>query len=169
MWVIVTGVDGAGKTTLCSILKDRLQMSTRKRTVADSRNPIDTVFKDLDSNIDNILWDRWNYPEDIIYNAVVENKGSDLIYRLSDIEAKLNKKGVLFVIVYAKVETLLERVNNRGDHYVTGKHLPALAREYVRFYNSTTVPTILVDSTYGFSEFDLFNIESFVRRNRECM
>jgi len=157
MIVIVAGPDRSGKTTLVRILGEIFGVTPRKACcIADDGETIAAVatylreetelYKPLYSGPHKplqppILWDRWWYPDDVIYRAVAEGRESILLPYAQVIEQQLKRLQTVVLHVTASQETLEARYKQLGeDDYLPKSKLPALLEAYERFFLDTKLP-----------------------------
>ena len=150
MWLIVTGPDKSGKTTLCRALSDIYQVPVRKCTYAiDHRNLRQITAEHLCLyETEKTLWDRWHYPEDIIYGAVVEHRPSVLAFHQHAIESMLHKVGAVFLYLHVNREVLVERYEQSGDEYLTVEQLLLVYDWYREFMHRTSLRVININATF---------------------
>lgn len=127
--VIFIGPDGSGKTTISGVVADKLGYRYHKcdyRQAAKSQ--LSQVL--LDSQID-VVYDRFYYPDDIIYSKV---KGHEMsaqdIQEYEKVVASMLSRNVIFVYVDAELETLQKRSGVWIDDYVTQNDLLPIKEEY---------------------------------------
>ena len=122
--VICIGPDGAGKTTLLKHLSKMVDMPVHK---CDYRtdDKLAEAHKLLDSQI-NVLYDRFYYPDDIIYGSVKGVLSPDY----TEIITKLQHLNTIFIYVTAPFEVLKDRSASWKDDYVCIKELPIIVDNY---------------------------------------
>ena len=151
MWIIVTGPDKSGKSTLCKALSYHLLTPIRKCTHDIQFRDLPDIIKDhfeASQGHPYVLWDRWHYPEDIIYGPIVESRPSPLMFVMQDIEDGLMHADGVFVYVTAEPETISERYQESGDDYLSLEQLHEVSKWYSVFMKTTRIPVITINSSW---------------------
>lgn len=152
MLVILEGPDGAGKSTLATLLLARLAVWRPTETIEllhrgpPRRHPLDEYVSPL---LDyrprtgrSVICDRWHLGE-LVYPRVLERPTAydEAVSRY--VELFLASRGALVILVDADDETLRERVARRGDDLVDPDRAVAAAaafRKLSRRLTHTVVP-----------------------------
>lgn len=122
--VIFVGPDGAGKTTMIQRLAERLDMPVVK---CDYRTE-DKVAKAkelLTEQID-VLYDRFYYPDDVIYSQLKNNVAPDY----TEVISMLKRHNAILIYVYAPMSILKERSAAWADDYVSVSELSSIICNY---------------------------------------
>jgi NTP pyrophosphatase (non-canonical NTP hydrolase)/deoxyadenosine/deoxycytidine kinase len=122
--VIMIGPDGAGKTTLMKHLSQMMGMPIVKCDYR-TEDKVETSKANIYSQI-NVLYDRFYYPDDIVYSKV---KG--LLYPdYSEIKELLKSHNTVVVYVYASLDELVKRSAAWADDYVATTELQSIIDIY---------------------------------------
>jgi len=155
--VVFVGPDKAGKSTTINILKERFDCPILKAVKMPENEALSTIddFIQRSTKHSLVLWDRCNYPDDLVYSPVIEGAPSTLEKYRYDIEAKFRKLELLMVYVKAAYDCLYKRYHkDGGDDYVRKVELlKEVIDRYEEFFRQTTIPYVVVDTTY-MSEWD---------------
>lgn len=158
MIVIIEGPDGVGKTTLCERLSHVLNSdwlgvkvfyhkeSTPGNSVTERLKRLQ-LFEERLLSKDLHVYDRATIVDDFVYEPVFNNIVS--LFTCSNflmfwIKEMLQK--VLIIHLYAPLEVLQERLNSRGDKYVTSDDLIRIVQLYTMGYEQLNVKPVFVNS-----------------------
>jgi len=155
MFVIVTGPDRAGKTTLVSKLQEQIYFNIIHKGVAPKTDTeANEVLWDILvfrlKNMDkSFLCDRLNYPDDLIYSPIVTGTNNSLMERdQAAIERVLKQIDPFFVYVTCDIDTLSQRWLELGeDPYVSWEQTVAIHALYEHFFANTEYPYIRIDTS----------------------
>lgn len=171
MIVNFIGVDKTGKTTLIDEVASELEWPVKRFKAPFTNEQIESnVWEVIDTHerdeLDG-LYERWNYPEDLIYGPVIEGQDSVLKVWGPNIEIRLLEIGCLFVYTTASLQLIARRINLAGgDYYIKLKHVPILRKAYLSFLERTRIPYIEVDTTYlSIKE----NVDKIIIRIKEAL
>lgn len=162
--VIFVGPDGAGKTTIAKLVAEKLAaegFTYRKCDYRQEDKP--QLAKELLDARTNVIYDRFYYPDDIIYNRVQHEKTSeepmnwDTEYWKSynDVRDQLCQLNTVIVMVTADMETLKERSKAWADDYIDVNDLSKIIQLYQRwraYINTLPVIVFDIDNTTGTPE-----------------
>lgn len=155
MIVIITGPDLTGKSTLAKNLAKQLPAqyyhATRCKDAAQLNIIIDRDLKKAEVLTELQIWDRWNYPEDLIYEPLMTGNQSVLTSRVTEIESRLKQANVLVILLTANLRTLRKRYQLRGDTYINEVQLEGIRHCYQLFKSATELPVYEID-TGAFNE-----------------
>lgn len=141
--VIFVGPDGAGKTTLSKIVAERLDMQYHKCDYRQDNKP--ALAKELLNSQIDIVYDRFYYPDELIYSHVKNKKLSRQYYQeLVDVLKELQKVNTIFIYVSASLEELIKRSAAWQDDYVAVPELQNIIMEYQNWISAMNIIDILV-------------------------
>lgn len=142
MWIMVEGVDGAGKTTIvqkCAIILARAESSpggVDRRPVVVQCLSFNTPEDDYLAVPDDILrYGGCHVLQDRgvisgpVYEPIMRGDQERLSWMLPLVPAAV-KHGAVVLFVDASLEALKKRIQERGDDYVDVSHLEALQQAY---------------------------------------
>lgn len=151
MVVIITGPDLAGKSSITKKLTEVLPgRYVKGNRIADSKelylSVVDDLYK-MQSTVGTLIFDRWNYPEDLIYEPIMTGEESSLLPHVKMIERELNEAGALIIVLTADIKVLEQRYQQRGDEYISEETLTIINDKYMDFVKKTTVATAVIDTS----------------------
>ena len=168
MRLILIGPDKAGKSTLARNLHEIFggalihakRIPSQPTLVAYVKSTMKMINEGVDFPIDPkgteyvnpshpIIFDRFNYPDDLIYEPIVEGRPSPLSDITNEIENNLIANKFIFVYVTANWDCILQRYRDEGDHYVDEEQLIKTYNEYQGFEQRTAVPLVGVNTSYA--------------------
>lgn len=145
--VILEGPDNSGKSTLAATLKERIQGEHLKAIHTDDDEvTVDRVaeylmtIKQPGYHEPIVIWDRWYYPSDLVYNPIVAKMASPLGPYTPFIEKMLNKANTMILHVTSNKDDLIRRLSSRGDDYMTTDMYDAIIARYDAFFKMTKLP-----------------------------
>ncbi len=173
MIVNFIGVDKTGKTTLIDEVALELGWGVQRYRAPFTRKQIQQNVQrvitehEAATNNYNMLYERWNYPEDLIYGPVIEGKTSILEPLRIAIEHRLLPLGCLFVYTTAPLPLIRRRFKlAKGDYYVPVKKIGKLEKAYLEFLEQTAIPYITIDTDRPTIE---ENVDTIMLKIREAL
>lgn len=153
--VIITGPDGAGKSTIAEGLKKRLPGAVYyKGTHLPDDMIVPTLFDVLQAAPDPakgqkglLICDRLHYPDDLIYSPIVKNKRSPLTASVVLFEELLKEYQTTILFITAQPAAIKLRLQSRDDDYIKLHMLNDIITAYEQFLNGTKLPHYVVDTT----------------------
>lgn len=134
MVVIVEGLDGVGKTTLCKQIVEKYNFEYIKEShTDDDKIKQDRLIQVVERLFDNhiYIYDRSTLIDDFVYQFLNE-KPSSLIQYQKLIMSVLSHCCICHLIIDESIRK--QRFNQRGDQYVTNDMIAAIAVAYGIFY-----------------------------------
>ncbi|MCA1806314.1 MAG: AAA family ATPase [Actinobacteria bacterium] len=154
MFVVVTGPDGAGKSTLIEELKDKFQFDVvhkgiPPKSIEEAEATLWEVLFDKIRTDKNYLCDRLNYPDDMIYSPIITGQDSELIVdQEAGIVRVLKECKAYFIYVTAPIDVILERDSKRGgDPYVAREKHEAIVNAYEHMFAGFPLPYSKIDTS----------------------
>ncbi len=149
MIVIVVGSDKSGKSTLVENLRARRGWPSVKFSKEDASLPIMlTAIQDA-TLLFPTIYDRFPYPDDLVYSPVVEGKPSSLERYSWSLERLLEIKEAVIVFLHANLVVITKRyASSGGDEYLPLNLVNDVFDGYVRFLKTTSLPYIEIDTSY---------------------
>ena len=150
MKLIVTGPDCAGKSSLVNGLVSVFGFTLIKIRRLDDKYMMNIAVDKWINRMrtEHILFDRFYYPEDILYEPLFDSgQRSVLESRAEVLEKIFNELGVLFVYVTAQPEVLRARFRVRGDEVRNEEQILKIADVYEDFFSKTKLNYIRIDSS----------------------
>lgn len=147
--VIVIGPDGSGKTTFTKALAKKMNMN---RIKCDYRQEDKfTLAKKLLFNEENTIYDRFYYPDELVYSEV-KNIELDKCYEhdMKSLLALLIAANVIVIYVDADLELLKERSAKWADDYVDITQLEAIKTVYSHYLaemHAAGIPIIVLNTS----------------------
>lgn len=175
--IIFLGPDGSGKTTISKWLATKLAgegFTYHKCDYRQENKP--ELAMELLENASQVIFDRFYYPDDIIYSRVVHERENpeepmdwDTPYWKSynDVRDRLAELNTLMFYVTASPEKLKERATNWADDYVKEEELHKITTLYDRWRKALiTWPIIVVeiDTTENTVEHSVQTCLDFVKK-----
>lgn len=174
MTIIVVGSDLVGKTTLMTGLKQvypnakfhkALRQMTRPLLVQAIANDTYEMCRNKMQGL--VIWDRWYYPDELLYEPLLNKQVSRIDPIFSEtIQEALQASHTLIVLLEADVELLKKRFYARGDDYITVDQLLAIRQWYQQFKTITHVPLYTVDVTKMTAEQVLQNVTAAIANHK---
>ena len=158
-FVVVEGMDGAGKTTLAEELAKAFPQAVITHEPMDKCHTLEEFLKDREKH-----WEKVIFPALAMGKMVICDRFTDstLAYQtqndlstdewnaLYNSQIKYGRNAVLTIVLICKPETALERIKERGEVDGEWETLERLKREYATYrILAVTEPLhILIDTTH---------------------
>lgn len=156
--VIFIGPDNAGKTTIIKGIQDILDCDVIKYNPAKEEIMRTNLHKAVTEKREKItIWDRFHYPDDIIYDSK-----SPLIPE--ELEIRKTFKDALFILVTASEQTLLDRYKILGDPLRSPMKIVLVKQLYDIFYKHNKDNVIVRDTTSTTIEDDVAWCKMMIER-----
>lgn len=134
MIIIVEGLDGVGKSTLCKKFSQKYNFEYIKGTFTDNiqekENRIVILLGQLFDN-KNYIYDRNTLIDDFVYYFLNDDK-ADLEPYFDIIKGILNHCKIFHLILDESKRK--ERFINRGDEYITNDMITTISENYAKLY-----------------------------------
>ena len=134
MIVIVEGLDGCGKTTLCKRFAEKYDFEYIKESYTDDcKEKEGRMIKMLERLTDgkNYIYDRTTLIDDFVYGFL--NKQPSTLTKYKNIVLSILSQCHIFHLVLDE-ETRRQRFEQRGDAYITNEMIAHIAAYYGVFY-----------------------------------
>lgn len=142
MIIIIEGCDGCYKTTVATLLKEKLGFPIVKGSSFElsqcSNEYLFDHFKQL-SKSENIIMDRSMY-SNLVYASLYQGYAILTEEQRIELEA-LYKPKTLLLYLYADGEVIKERLNSRGDDHVENE----MVDKIIEKYNEVLVDSVIDD------------------------
>lgn len=168
--IIFEGCDASGKTTIQEIMKEIIRhafiIHTAAPTKGNSKEYFSSLLKKLIEFIDIInqplFVDRFHIGE-LVYGSVFRPETIDeaVEKKLYDMEKDLLRQDVKILYVTASPETIVKRIQNRGDWYVKVSDVEAILNGYEKALAKSRLPIFRLDTTNNYSLEDIKNLILF--------
>lgn len=140
--VIFVGPDGSGKTTISKAVAERLAadgFTYHKCDYQQDEKP-DLSLRLLSEDI-NVIYDRFYYPDDIIYSRVKHERDSEdpmdwetpYWKKYNEVLNLLCELNTVYILVTANEETLKQRSSAWADDYISTEDLSKISALYDRW------------------------------------
>ncbi len=175
--IIIVGPDGSGKTTLAGRLLEALEaqdVSYCKCNFVGEDKP--TMALDMLGAHSNRIYDRFYYPDDIIYSglkwarenpAVAMDWDTDYWRKYNEVRDRLCELNTVVFYVTADMQVLQERSESWADDYISVSDLPSIQDKYQRWLSYlANLPIIQfhIDTTGGDVEEYVYHMVTCVKR-----
>ena len=168
--IIFEGCDASGKTTIQEIMKEIIRhafiIHTSAPTKGNSKEYFSSLLEKLIEFIDIInqplFIDRFHIGE-LVYGSVFrpETIDEEIEKKLYDMEKDLLRQDVKILYVTASPETIVKRIQNRGDWYVKVSDVEAILNGYEKALAKSGLPIFRLDTTNNYSLEDIKNLILF--------
>jgi len=168
--IIVEGCDASGKTTIQEVMKEIIRHSFIVHTSAPTKGNskeyfsslLDKLMEFMDIINQPIFLDRFHIGE-LVYGSIFRPETIDeaVEKRLYDMENTLLKQDVKMLYVTASSETIVKRIQNRGDWYVKVSDVEDILARYEKALAKSKLPIFRLDTTNNYSPEDIKNLILF--------
>lgn len=135
MIAIIEGSDCIGKTTLCEAIAKRYNFLYVKESYTDDvkekEKRVQDLLARLMSNL-NFIYDRTTLIDDFVYSFLNKTE-STLSQYLTIIQVLLEQCKIIHLTIDDQIQK--QRLEQRGDQYITYDDIKAIEDEYESFYN----------------------------------
>lgn len=162
--IIVEGCDASGKTTIQEVMKEIIRHSFIVHTSAPTKGNskeyfsslLDKLMEFMDIINQPIFLDRFHIGE-LVYGSIFRPETIDetVEKRLYDMENTLLKQDVKMLYVTASSETIVKRIQNRGDWYVKVSDVEDILARYEKALAKSKLPIFRLDTTNNYSPEDI--------------
>ena len=157
MLYILTGVDGAGKSTCFEVLKRYL--GNKAIFVKESYTPsvedrIERIYRALNlAESDKVvIYDRASVIDDFVYEPILQKKPSayETVATSEDYDILLEVLRKAKIIHFTcDDEVLKERLEERGDEYISFSDVKAIKKGYAEFFSKNDIEPYVLDTTHS--------------------
>lgn len=134
MIVIVEGLDGVGKTTICKLFSEQTGFRYVHESYTDNSDVKEeryyTFLKRLNSD-QNYIYDRITIIDDFVYSFLNKTRSTLTVYERGIVKALQQAKIFHFEL---DEQTRIQRFIERGDEFVTNDMMDQIAENYEQFY-----------------------------------
>lgn len=152
MNVIFIGPDGSGKTSMAKKVAEILGFKYHKCDYRQEDKP--NLALELLNSQTNVVYDRFYYPDDVIYGKIKgEHVGDDNYWEIYNaVLAKMEETNTCIIYVTASTEELIRRLNARGDDYIdineeTIELIKTLYGRFMQYMDTKRIATTIIDTT----------------------
>lgn len=153
MLIIIEGVDGTGKTTVCDELK-KLSAAKVMHAAQPKGDYVQEYIEPLNGYVPvgaypdgdrtqptHVICDRWHWGE-LIYGPLY--RGGSILDDDAWVHVNqyLNALGAIIVYLRNDKQTILSRWEQRGEDFAKAEHLDWLMSAYERVAAASTVPVL---------------------------
>ena len=135
MILIVEGLDGCGKTTICEEIAERYGFKYIKESYTDNceekENRMINMLTRLTEGPKNYIYDRTTLIDDFVYGFLNE-RPSTLTKYFDTIITLLSKCKIVHLEIDENIRK--ERLEKRGDDYITNEDTTKIQTGYDAFY-----------------------------------
>ncbi|MBR6907717.1 AAA family ATPase [bacterium] len=136
MIVIIEGLDCCGKTTLSKRFAEKYNFEYIKESYTDDNNEKVNRIKLLSERLSdskNYIYDRTTLIDDFVYDFL--NKEKSVLHEyLTTILSLLSKCKIVHLTLDEEIRE--QRLNERGDKYITNDMIKQINENYFNFYTN---------------------------------
>ena len=128
--IVLVGCDGVGKTTIAKKLESLGHKYVKcSHSDGDDKKALSLALLDKMKHCDKIVFDRFYFPDDIIYSNVVDNINTNADDWL-EVYNRLIQDQYTIVLLEDDFNNITQRFLNRGDDYVDVSMLTNIISAY---------------------------------------
>ena len=128
--IVLVGCDGVGKTTIAKKLENMgYEYVKCSHSDGDDKKALSLALLDELKHYDKIVFDRFYFPDDIIYSDVVSNVNTNADDWL-EVYNRLVQDGYTIILLEDDFDNITQRFLNRGDDYVDVSMLNNIINAY---------------------------------------
>ena len=128
--IVLVGCDGVGKTTIAKKLESLGHKYVKcSHSDGDDKKALSLALLDELKHCDKIVFDRFYFPDDIIYSDVVSNVNTNADDWL-EVYNRLVQDGYTIILLEDDFDNITHRFLNRGDDYVDVSMLNNIINAY---------------------------------------
>jgi uracil-DNA glycosylase family 4 len=160
----VTGPNGSGKSTIAEKLNEELKNKyihfDKVKTMEEGKAQYFNFLKSVEKN-DNYILDRFFEGEDV-YAPLYRNYRMDY---LLEIEREIVKdNNFMFAYINADLQTIINRINVRGEDYVKPEHFGTERKLFDEFFMKQHLPFVNIDTSMAPIEMSLDRIKNAMNK-----
>lgn len=147
--LIVEGSDCSGKTTLINQLSKLLNFQVTKGSSFElSQCTNEQLFEKFSemTKLNETIFDRFIY-SNLCYAPLYKDFAIITDEQRQEIESKIQDRAIV-IYLEAELETLTQRLQLRGDDYVTVDRLSSIKEKYEEVMSETGLTTLRFNTTY---------------------
>ena len=128
--IVLVGCDGVGKTTIAKKLENVGYKYVKcSHSDGDDKKALSLALLDKVKHCDKIVFDRFYFPDDIIYSDVVNNVNTNADDWL-EVYNRLVQDGYTIILLEDDFDDITQRFLYRGDDYVDVSALTNIISAY---------------------------------------
>ena len=169
LMIHIEGVDGAGKTTVLNILMDIIKHSMMFHTSAPPKrletdyyeNVLSRFYEFSETLKQPIFIDRFHIGE-LVYGShfrkhTMTPENVEKLWALD--KQKPNAK---LIYIFASEETILSRLTNRGDWFISNNDISPIIKSYEETLLKSSMPIFRWDTSNGIKDEDVISAVKFI-------
>lgn len=137
MWVLLEGVDGAGKSTLAEAIRDELESRFGKAELIHKSQPTRDVLEEYATDYEgredqHLVFDRFHLGE-LVYAPLYRETGPFGALGVAGfrwVEKFLQARGARVYVVDAPYDVVAERLATRGEDYLQSHHVESVIERF---------------------------------------
>lgn len=162
--ITITGPNGSGKSTiaekLTTLLNTKYKHFDKVKTLEEGKKQYFDFLQELNTN-DFYILDRFFEGEDI-YAPLYRNYKMNY---LNEIEHEIVKdNNFMFAYITADLQTIIDRINIRGEDYVKPEHFGTERQLFDEFIAKQHMPFIIVDTSTAPITGNLIRIQDAMKK-----
>lgn len=169
--VIIEGSDGVGKSTIIDILTTIVKHSFIVHTSAPPRGNGKCYYNTLLLQIVDLMKclkqpifiDRFHIGE-LVYGSIFrpETIDKEVEEQLYKMEEMLLKENVKMIYIKADINTVIQRVKERGDWYIKPENIKTIMNKYDEKLRKSKLPIYTLDTSNNITGKDILNVMKFI-------